>query len=383
MYAEPMGDVELAHVASEDGTYRLFNSFQFAEPPARIPYLPKPGVYTHQAYGKIVITRERNQRFVDNFNNSVYQSQIPVDAEHQTKLSGAVGWITAVLMNEDGSVDAAVSWTDRGRALIESDRFKFFSPEWYEKWCDPATDVCYEDVAIGGAITTRPFFKEKSLRPLIASEQAISATADDETQIVFAAQPTTTAAQRNQLKESAMSDTPNTPTAQEFAELTQTVQSLTERLDEEKQARAAAEAQAVSMAEQNKALADRVARMEQDAQNKRFGELVNGRNPWYGDAAQHVSILKTLASTFGEDGDQFKSYVANQDAVAAQLAESVLFQELGTSATSNGNNAGAKLEAAARKLMSEDGKLTYEKAYTLAMDQNEQLYNEYLAEVKN
>ena len=185
-----------------------------------------------------------------------------------------------------------------------------------------------------------------------------------------------------------MSNTPNVPTAQEFAELTTryeetaaSVTSLTERLDEEKQARQAAEAQAIAMAEHNKALADRVARMEQDAQTKRFNELVNGRNPWYGDAAQHVSILKTLASTFGEDSDQIKAYVANQDAVAKQLAESVLFQELGTSASGNGNNAGGKLEAAARKLMSEDGKLTYAQAYTLATDNHPELYNEYLAEV--
>lgn len=387
MYAEPI-DAELAHVASEDGTYRLFNSFEFAEPPAQIPYLPIPGIYTHKVYGKIVITRERNERFASNFNNGVYQSQIPIDAEHQTKLSGAVGWITALLVNEDGSVDAAVTWTDRGKALIESDRFKFFSPEWFEKWCDPATDQCYEDVAIGGAITTRPFFKEKSLRPLIASEQAISATADDETPIVFAAQPTT-AAQRNlQRKESAMSNEHETPTAESFAELTTRyeetaaqVKSLTERLDEEKQARLAAEAQATAMAEQNQALADRVARMENEATEKRFNEMVNGPTPWYGDAAKHVGILKTLASTFGEDSDEFKTYVENQKAMAEQLAESVLFKEIGSSNSSNGANAGAKLEAAARKLMSEDGNLSYAQAYTLATEQNAQLYNEYLAEV--
>ena len=390
MYAEPLGEAELAHVASEDGTYRLFNSFEFAEPPNQIPYLPKPGTYTHQVYGKIVITRESNERFATNFNNGIYQSQIPIDAEHQTKLSGAVGWITALLVNEDGSVDAAVSWTDRGNALIESDRFKYFSPEWFEKWCDPATEVCYEDVAIGGAITTRPFFKEKSLRPLIASESeaSISATADDETPIVFAAQPTT-AAQRNlQRKESAMSNEHDTPTAESFAELTTRyeetaaqVTSLTERLDEEKQARLAAEAQATAMAEQNQALADRVARMENEATEKRFNEMVNGPTPWYGDADKHVGILKTLASTFGEDSDEFKTYVDNQKAMAEQLAESVLFKEIGSSNSGNGPDAGAKLDAAARKLMSEDATLTYAQAYTLATEQNAQLYNEYLAEV--
>ena len=185
-----------------------------------------------------------------------------------------------------------------------------------------------------------------------------------------------------------MSDTPNTPSAQEFAELTERyeataaqVTSLTERLDDEKQARVAAEAQATAMAEQNQALADRVARMEEDAKLKRFNQLVNGPTPWYGDAEQHVSILNTLASAFGEDSEQFTAYVTNQQAVATQLAESLLFQEIGSSATGTGNGAGAKLDATARKLMSEDAKLTYAQAYALATDQNPQLYNEYLAEV--
>jgi len=388
MYAEPI-DAELPDLCNDHGIYRLFNEFQFAEPPAQIPYLPKPGTYTHASYGKITITRERNQRFVDNFNNSVYQKQIPVDAEHQTKLSGAVGWITALVMNDDGSVDAAVSWTDRGNKLIESDRFKYFSPEWYEEWCDPATDECYRDVAIGGAITTRPFFKEKSLRPLVASESgmSISPTADDPTPIVFAAQPTT-AAQIKKHKESAMSDTPNTPTAQEFAELTQryeetaaTVTSLTETLETEKQARVAAEAQATAMAEQNQALADRVARMENEATEKRFKEMVNGPTPWYGETAQHVSVLKTLASAFGEDSDAFKAYVTNQEAVAKQLAESLLFQEIGSSASGNGNGTEAKLAAETRKLMSEDSTLTYEQAYARATEMHPELYESYLMEV--
>lgn len=66
-----------------------------------------------------------------------------------------------------------------------------------------------------------------------------------------------------------MSNEHDTPTAESFAELTTRyeetaaqVTSLTERLDEEKQARLAAEAQATAMAEQNQALADRVAHGE-------------------------------------------------------------------------------------------------------------------------
>jgi 2'-5' RNA ligase len=58
---------ELADMAAAGHTHRLFNSIAFAEAPAWIPYLPKPGVYAHPRYGPITITTERNQRFVSNF----------------------------------------------------------------------------------------------------------------------------------------------------------------------------------------------------------------------------------------------------------------------------------------------------------------------------
>jgi hypothetical protein len=50
--------------------------------------------------------------------------------------------------------------------------FNYISPEWYDEWSDPATGQTYKDVAIGGALTTRPFFKAPYLRPLAASEDA-------------------------------------------------------------------------------------------------------------------------------------------------------------------------------------------------------------------
>ena len=52
--------------------------------------------------------------FVENFAAKVYQEKLPIDLEHQYKLSGAAGWITDLVQNEDGSVDAFVEWTDMG-----------------------------------------------------------------------------------------------------------------------------------------------------------------------------------------------------------------------------------------------------------------------------
>jgi len=154
----------------------LFNELpqDFTEAPARMPLLPKPGTYTHEKYGKVVITKERNQRFTDNVNNAIYQSNLPIDAEHELDLSGAFGYIKKASMNVDGSVDATdLEWTDRGKQAFDDNRFKYFSPKWWDKWTDPMTEQSFKDVVIGGALTTRPFFKEKALKPLIASERGI------------------------------------------------------------------------------------------------------------------------------------------------------------------------------------------------------------------
>lgn len=159
--------------------YCLFNELpqDFSEAPARIPLLPKPGTYKHEKYGDVKITKERNQRFCDNINNAVYQSNLPIDSEHELDLSGAFGYIKAAELNGDGSVDATdVEWNDRGKKAFDENRFKYFSPKWWDSWTDPMTEQKFKDVVIGGALTTRPFFKEKALRPLIAREHSIVTT---------------------------------------------------------------------------------------------------------------------------------------------------------------------------------------------------------------
>lgn len=160
-------------------THKLFNAIDFAETPGTINVLPKPGTYTHPAYGKIKVTKERNQRFVDNFTAKVYQDKVPIDIEHQPQLSGAVGWITGLTLNEDGSVDGTVDWSERGTQAIDEDRFKYFSPSWFDNWQEPLSGKKYKDVLIGGAITTRPFFKDQSLKPLVASELVPSTDDED------------------------------------------------------------------------------------------------------------------------------------------------------------------------------------------------------------
>src|SRR5574337_1340633 len=126
---------------ARDGEWRLFMEQQFAEPPATIQVLPKPGVYSHPKYGKFTMTPEMIQKFVDNHNQHVYQEQIPIDVEHQSKLSGAVGYFGEMRLIDGGKggAEADVNWNERGKQLIQSDAFKYFSPEWFDEWADPTT----------------------------------------------------------------------------------------------------------------------------------------------------------------------------------------------------------------------------------------------------
>lgn len=149
---------------------RSFIEFAAAEPPDTINVFPAPGTYKHPVWGDLEVTKEGNQLFVDNFNAHVYQEHVPIDAEHETQLSGAVGYLKALSLNEDDSIEASVDWTERGQKLIESDSFKYISPAWFEEWSDPATGDEFENVMIGAALTTRPFFKDQALRSLVASE---------------------------------------------------------------------------------------------------------------------------------------------------------------------------------------------------------------------
>lgn len=424
---------DILDICRDGSMVRLFveQSLTFADPPEWFNFLPRPGVYTHPEYGEMKFTRERNQRFVDNFEQSVYQEKLPIDAEHDLQASGAVGWIVEMRINADGSVDARPEWNQRGRDLIEGDRYKYFSPAWFEKWTEPVSTTVFQDVAIGGAICRRPFFKEGSLRPLVASENglrlgnsAIKADAGELDDNFFTLLTPKTATAPNPTEGDAMSQAikfdPNNPpkthaealvllqkqheeltaretdlstaltAAQALCDKANPPKTLSEALTQigEKQtatestARTATET-ASTATETIRTLTERVTTLEKTNRTQRFTVIAR---EFIGDRAEHVEMLELLYAqepTAGEEGTRFKKYVENQKGHAARLKASGLFEEVGT----NGDGpqtATEELEAKARKL-SEDSQttnspITYEAALTRVSSENPTLYNQYVAE---
>ena len=347
------------YTAADGEDFRLFVEQSFAEAPEWVNIIPKSGVYSHPKYGKIVLDKARAERFVKNFDDRVYQQDVPItlDAEHDGKWSGAMGYYEELRVNEDGSVDAKVKWTERGRTLVEGEQFRYFSPEWHELWRDPATLQVHQDVLVGGAITTRPFFKESALRPLVASEGSIFAPEGSGPEY--------------ELRE--------IPAVVEESEL-MTVQ-MTEEEVADLRAAAARFAEAEARATR---LEEDLTAVKNENRRKRFTDVVMGRGEggdgavWIGPIEDNVQALEAMADAIGEDSEGFKRFVETQTGVAKQLKENPSFRPIGTSEPVENQQEGADAEVdrLATKMV-EERKVTYAEAVQQVFAENPALFRQH------
>lgn len=168
-------------------------------------------------------------------------------------------------------------------------------------------------------------------------------------------------------------------TSEQPATVTLTEAEVT-RLREADRRLTAAEERAEAAEGQVADLTDRVASMERDARHKRFTDLVAGRGgsndgqPWFGDPEKHVAILETLADIAGEDGEQVMQYIEQQTGIAAQLASSNLFAELGSSAGSDDDTTEARITALVKEKRKSEPRLTREQAVSQVYSENPDLY---------
>jgi 2'-5' RNA ligase len=379
----------VADLAADGGEWRLFvdtgNREQYVEPPEWLPLLPKPGTFQHPSYGEFTITKERNERFVNNLNNAVYQSRIPVDAEHDVKASGALGWITGARLNEDGTADGKVEWNERGKAMLKDNRFAYVSPEWFDTWTTPDGNEEYRDVLIGLALTKRPWFKENSLRPLVASEQGLHIPDGDvdidpsaATVIVFFEQLLPKGAVEMAGDNKPTNEQAQTVTPAQFTELQKEFTELKAAFAESEAARKEAESKAQTYQDALDKSNERIATLEGDIRRKRFAETVRG---WYGDAAKNVAMLEKLAEAFGEESDDFKGFIEQQKAQAAALADSKLFVEIGSGGDVTATSAVEQVNKLAAQRASE-GNIPLKDALSQVFQEKPELYEAYRRETE-
>lgn len=163
--------------------------------------------------------------------------------------------------------------------------------------------------------------------------------------------------------------------ARQFKEMLESQKSLTERLVAAENA-AKVEAEARKAAEtQAKEARESVQALERAATRKTLTEHVRAnRLAYQGEVEEAVERLEKLSAKLGED---FPAYLADKERVHAQLKESVLFSQVGSGRQATGTGPEAEFEAAIRKVLSEDPKLTRSEATVRIASENADLYRRY------
>lgn len=352
---------------TKDNLTRVYQAVEFAEPPEWAPFLPKSGTYVHPTRGVLDFGTDSYNQIISNFKDKVYQERIPVNAEHGLQASGAVGWITDLRLNEDTSVDAKVEWNDRGRALIGDDRFRYVSAEIFPTWNDPVTEKPINNVAVGLAITTRPYFKESVLRPLAASDAVWTLGAPAQKGL--------------HMSEESKTASGANPTAVQLTEA---------EVIEFRELKAKADAQAVELAE-FKAKADsqavELSEIRKANRTKAFTDEVRGKSDannrvWFGDSKGHVDHLVSLSETFGDESPQVQHYIATNRAAAEAIGKSAMFSAIGSGVGAEGGSAADRMEAKAVELSEKEG-ITKAQAFDRLMQTDRELARQIVEERVN
>lgn len=345
--------------------------------------------FKHPRYGEVSFSQDRAKRMVGNFDTHVYQEHIPIDAEHETKLSGATGYYKAMRVRADGAVEAQIDFNERGKTLLAGGGFKYFSPEFFQKWTDPATGTVHEDVVVGGALTSRPYFKDQHLAPLIAANEydvwkhtegapkvARFKTDDKGALVLENGEPVLTdeavaemAAEAVKAHEAKTKPAEKTPEAVKFAE----------QFPE----------QAAALISAN----ERIATMQHDGLIQRFTDMVRGRSegddgaPWQGEVAKNVGLLVKMSETFGEGSEEFAYHVSQQRQFAKNARQTSetkpsAFGARSSSARAAGDKSAEEQLLAFAEEISKGTDLSPEEALTQAIAKHPELYGKHVEETQ-
>jgi phage I-like protein len=116
------------------------------------------GTYYHAVYGKIEMNPQRAAQMAQNVKLNVRGQDLDIDYDHKEKTGEAAGWVRDAEARADG-LWLAVSWTKSALQKLKDRAYRYFSPEFVDKWVHPQTKQEHRDVLFGGALTNRPFLK--------------------------------------------------------------------------------------------------------------------------------------------------------------------------------------------------------------------------------
>jgi len=138
---------------AEDGSGTWIQAFPYVE-------------YDHPIHGKIKFDEARAQRMAANVAAGVRGQDLDVDYDHKALRGDAAGWIKKAEARSDG-LYIFVEWTKEALGKLKEKAYRYFSPEYTDKWKHPDGRM-FQDVLWGGALTNRPFLK--GITPINLSE---------------------------------------------------------------------------------------------------------------------------------------------------------------------------------------------------------------------
>ncbi len=112
------------------------------------------------------ITAERAKEVYDNWKLGLPRYGLSVTVEHgnDKSQSGAIGRVKEIALRPDGIYAEKTDFSKAGEELLNEDRYRAVSPEiiWTlnenSKYQDPKTGAWHDNVLVGLAVTTTPFF---------------------------------------------------------------------------------------------------------------------------------------------------------------------------------------------------------------------------------
>jgi len=371
---------------------------RYMEPPEWLPLLPAPGKFEHSGYGTIDLPASRIERFVASVNDGVYQASIPINISHNDQdldLNGALGWFSQARVNADGSADVKVEWTPRGEEAVRDEKFRYVSPEFKATWEDNQK-VEHQDVILGLALCTYPFFKDLAIdRAVVASERSAAepslslhyAFSDP---VRFVARRTPPASEGPDMSDKTvitdqqfteLKDKHDT-LSQQFTELKQRNDELAQKFADSETARTAAETTAQTFKADVDAL-------KAEQRTQRFRALVIGGGPMDKQNPQlfatkagepgiayHIGMLES----FNGDTAKEQTYIEEQRAMARALLASAVRPTVGSDAAGVNGGAMAEVNAKAQTYMEANPNVTREQAISAVTEREPELSRRYREE---
>ena len=115
------------------------------------------GKYSHPRYGTIKMDKDLATQAARNFADKVTEVDLHIDYNH--KNGPAAGWVHAVEARDDG-LYLDVKWTEEAVQEIKTNKYRYFSPTYAERWKHPKNRSKHESVLLGGALTNSPYLRD-------------------------------------------------------------------------------------------------------------------------------------------------------------------------------------------------------------------------------